>query len=238
LRPKKNLRLSNLFWGEQQAVVAFVAAACIFFEVTRLTKKDRQNRIDAARHRVDSPRMIRALLILAAVALAPAAIAQPAKIQSAPPEADAPSNKPKKLPATLEPTPAPTAGAPKGPIRTPDEIVGTFFAALQADKVDAAYDTLDAEFAMMDRGDQSKAMRAQTQKALDAYGPVLGSELVSEEKFGTHLLRRTYVLVGDQLPLRWKFYFYKSADRWKLIDLRIDDALVEWFDEAPKKTAP
>jgi len=231
LHPKKNLRFSILFWGEQQAVVAFVAAACIFFGVTQWIGNDHQNRIDAARHHVDSPRMIRALLILAAVALAPAAIAQPAKIQSAPPEADTPSNKPKKLPATLDPTPAPTTTAPQGPIRTPDEIVGTFFATLQADKVDAAYDTLDAEFAMMDRGDQSKAMRAQTQKALDAYGPVLGNELVRDEKFGTHLMRRTYVLVGEQLPLRWKFYFYKSADRWKLIDLRIDDALVEWFDE-------
>jgi hypothetical protein len=59
---------------------------------------------------------------------------------------------------------------------------------------------------------------------------------VREEKLGTHLLRRTYVLAGDQLPLRWKFYFYKPADRWKLIDLRIDDAIVEWFDEAAKKT--
>jgi hypothetical protein len=183
--------------------------------------------------------MIRAFSILAATALAlSAAVAQPAKIQSAPPETDTPSNKPKKLPASLEPTPAPTAAAPQGPIRTPDQIIGTFFAALQADKVDAAYDTLDAEFAMMDRGDQSKAMRAQTQKALDAYGPVLGNELVREEKFGTHLMRRTYLLVGEQLPLRWKFYFYKSGDRWKLIDLRIDDALVEWFDETAKKPAP
>jgi hypothetical protein len=199
-----------------------------------------QNRIDATRHRVDSPRMIRAFFFLAALALAPVAASQAAKIQSAPPEADTPSNKPKKLPSTLDQVPptSPAAVAPAGPIRTPDEIIATFFAALQADKVDAAYDTLDAEFAMMDRGDQSKAMRAQTQKALDAYGPVIGNELIREEKVGTHLMRRTYVLIGEQLPLRWKFYFYKSTDRWKLIDLRIDDALVEWFDEPTKKTTP
>lgn len=172
--------------------------------------------------------MIRALLFVVLAALPALAFAQ-SKIESAPAEAATPSNAPKKLPSSV-PTPPP-AEAVKQTKRTPDQIVDEFFDALKADKVDAAYDTLDSEFAMVDRGEQSKSMRAQTQKALDAYGPVLGAEMIREEKLGTHLLRRTYVLAGDQLPLRWKFYFYKPADRWKLIDLRIDDAIVEWFDE-------
>jgi hypothetical protein len=54
---------------------------------------------------------------------------------------------------------------------------------------------------------------------------------VREEKLGTHLMRRTYVLTGETLPLRWKFYFYNPDDRWRLIDLRIDDAIAEWFDD-------
>ncbi len=164
-----------------------------------------------------------------------------AGIESAPTEATAAPGAPKKLPSTLEalaPTPAPPAVAADRPARTPDEIVETFFSALKADRVDAAYDTLNAEFALADRADESKSMRAQTQKALDAYGPVLGSEMVREEKLGSRLMRRTYVLAGEQLPLRWKFYFYRPADRWRLIDLRIDDALVEWFDDAAKKPAP
>ncbi len=152
-------------------------------------------------------------------------------IQSAPPDSPAASTAPKKLPSAL---PKPTATPlPEALKRTPDEIVGTFFDALKADRVDAAYDSLKSELAMADRRDEEdRAMREQTQKALDSYGPVLGAEMVREEKLGSHLLRRTYVLVGETLPLRWKFYFYKPADRWFLIDLRIDDGIPAWFDEA------
>ena len=170
--------------------------------------------------------MIRRALFLLAASCS-LATAQPAKIQSAPAEPPATPSSPKKLPDKLVP-PAP----PEPPKRTPDQIVATFFDTLKADRVDDAYDTLKAEFAMADRGDsEAKGMRAQTQKALDAYGPMLDYELVKEEKLGTHLMRRTYVLVGEILPLRWKFYFYKPADRWLLIDLRIDDAIAEWFDD-------
>lgn len=171
--------------------------------------------------------MIRALLL--SLALVSTALAQPAKIQSAPAEKDATPAATKKFPAKLEDLPTP-ANLPK---RTPDEIVATFFESIKADRVDAAYDTLNAEFQMAG-GDQEKGMREQTQKALDAYGPVTGYELVREEKLGTHLMRRTYILAGETLPLRWKFYFYNPSDRWKLIDLRIDDAIAEWFDDTGK----
>lgn len=176
------------------------------------------------------PAFIRLSCILAGLAFICLAHA----IESAPAEdpAEAPASQ-KKLPSRLEPSPAPAI--PAGPKRSPDEIVGTFFDALKADRVDAAYDSLKTELAMADRaGNEATAMREQTQKALDSYGPVLGSEMVLEEKLGTHLLRRTYVLVGEVLPLRWKFYFYKPADRWFLIDMRIDDGIPAWFDEAAK----
>jgi hypothetical protein len=170
----------------------------------------------------------RAISVL--VVLCSLAVARAEKIESAPPEAASTPVVSKKLPDKLEKLPP-----PEQPKRTPDEIIATFFASLKADRVDAAYDTLKAEFAMADRGEnEAKGMRTQTQKALDAYGPVLGYELVREEKLGTHLMRRTYLLVGETLPLRWKFYFYQPADRWLLIDLRIDDAIAEWFENSAK----
>jgi hypothetical protein len=159
--------------------------------------------------------MIRALL--ATLALATAALAQPAKIQSAPAEKGSTPAAAKKLPAKLEDL-ASTPPPASAPARTPDEIVATFFDAIKADF-------------QMAGGEQAKGMREQTQKALDAYGPVTGYELVREEKLGTHLMRRTYILAGETLPLRWKFYFYNPGDRWRLIDLRIDDAIAEWFDD-------
>ena len=44
-------------------------------------------------------------------------------------------------------------------------------------------------------------------------------------------------LVQFGLPLRWRFYFYKAQGTWKLVDLRVDDGLVELFEESirPRK---
>ncbi len=180
--------------------------------------------------------MLRAFLLLLGLTTLPV-LAQKPRIEAAPAEnPTATPTAPRKLPSTLPtPTPAAPAIAKNTPNRTPDEIAAGFFDALKADRVDAAYDTLANEFALADRGDQEKSIREQTQKALDAYGPALGYELVREEKLGANLLRRTYLLTGAELPLRWRFYFYKPADRWKLIDLRIDDAIAEWFDDAGRK---
>lgn len=180
--------------------------------------------------------MLRALFVV--LATLPALALAQSKIQSAPAESATPAPGARKLPSTLpSPTPAPSA-TPNAQKRTPDEIVAAFFDALKADRVDAAYDALNAEFALSGSADQGKSIREQTQKALDAYGPALAYDLVREEPLGAHLLRRTYLLVGAELPLRWRFYFYKPADRWRLIDLRIDDAIATWFDAGASPETP
>ena len=51
---------------------------------------------------------------------------------------------------------------------------------------------------------------------------------------GEHLLRRTCLSLNEDLPLRWRFYFYRSGDTWKLVDLRVDDALVELFEDSAR----
>ena len=60
---------------------------------------------------------------------------------------------------------------------------------------------------------------------------VIGYELVESKNVGVRLLRRTYVSVGKEFPLRWRFYFYKPDLAWRLIDLRVDDRLPGIFDE-------
>jgi hypothetical protein len=171
----------------------------------------------------------RVLLVLAA--MSSCALAQ-SGLQNAPSEDASTPTAPKKLPSKLEKPPE-----PEKPKRTPDEVAAAFFDLLKADRVDAAYDTLKMELGIAERSpEEAQKMRTQTQKALDAYGPALGYEMVLEEKLGTHLMRRSYLLIGSVLPLRWKFYFYKPNDRWILIDLRIDDGITEWFDEQAKAT--
>jgi hypothetical protein len=40
--------------------------------------------------------------------------------------------------------------------------------------------------------------------------------------------------LNEDLPLRWRFYFYRSENKWKLVDLRVDDGIVELFDEVAR----
>jgi hypothetical protein len=178
------------------------------------------------------------------------------KIENAPPEKTKPSAIPRKLsnelPSKAAPTPgvtpAPTpAAGPESParptslsievpaapdLRSPEQVAADFFGLLQKDQVELAYAGLAAGTMLMTKGEQSLELRARTQSAIDAYGPLRGFELVKTDRVGELLERRTYVLHGDVLPLRWRFYFYKGSGHWQLVDLRVDDALIELFDEA------
>ena len=125
---------------------------------------------------------------------------------------------------TGTPTPRPSV--------SPDQAVETFFKMLRAGDVDAAYDALVKGTIIADRPEDVTALKSRTKTALDSYGPVAGYETVDEKQVGSSLLRRTCVSLNSDLPLRWRFYFYKSEGAWRLVDLRVDDGLVELFEEA------
>lgn len=136
-------------------------------------------------------------------------------------------------PGATEPvmgTPTPTP--PPRPSNNPSDAMNAFFAALKANQVDAGYDALVKGTIIADRAEDVSALKSRTKTALDNYGPIAGYEIVDEKEVGTSLLRRTCVSLNSDLPLRWRFYFYKSGGSWKLVDLRVDDALVELFEEA------
>lgn len=123
-------------------------------------------------------------------------------------------------------TPAPR------PNVSPDQAVEAFFKTLKMGGVDAAYDALVKGTIIADRAEDVTALKSRTKTALDSYGPVAGYETVDEKQVGSSLLRRTCVSLNSDLPLRWRFYFYKSDGVWRLVDLRVDDGLVELFEEA------
>jgi hypothetical protein len=37
--------------------------------------------------------------------------------------------------------------------------------------------------------------------------------------------------LNEDLPLRWRFYLYRSGNDGKIVDLRVDDGIVELFDD-------
>ena len=136
------------------------------------------------------------------------------------------------LPNTGEPAPSPTPLFVTKPSVDPNQAIDLFFLALKADKVEAAYEALVSGTIIASRKEDVDSLKERTKHALDNYGPVSGYEVINEVEVGKSLLRRTCISLNSDLPLRWRFYFYKSGGVWRLVDLRVDDGLVELFEEA------
>jgi hypothetical protein len=119
----------------------------------------------------------------------------------------------------------------------PEEFAMRFFASLQKGDVDAAYDGLTKGSRIAAKPDEIKALKAKTREAIEVFGTVLGSHLCDSKPVGERLLRRTYVSLGREFPLRWRFYFYKPDLTWRLVDLRVDDRLAGIFEEPEENRA-
>lgn len=114
---------------------------------------------------------------------------------------------------------------------TTDKIVANFFALLTRGQVDQAYDYLTTGTKIAERPGEVASLKSKTREALKAFGEIIAFEPVETKYVGTHLLCSTYVSIGKGFPLRWKFYFYNWDKTWKLIDIRVDDRLVEMFED-------
>jgi hypothetical protein len=137
-------------------------------------------------------------------------------------------------PGASEPSATPpTKAEEKG--NDPAKVIELFFLALQADQVDAAYDALVKDTIIAEKPEDLTALKERTKAALEDYGPLRGYELVEELAVGKNLVRRTCLSLNSDLPLRWRFYFYKGSGQWRLVDLRVDDGLVELFEDAARK---
>lgn len=138
-------------------------------------------------------------------------------------------------PGELGPEATPTATPTPGPVVRkvePPAAVEAFFLGLQAGRVDAAYETLVRGTVIADRKEDVDQLKERTKRALDSYGLVAGYETLEVREAGTRLMRYTCISLNEDLPLRWRFYFYRGPEGWKLIDLRVDDGLAELFEKA------
>ncbi len=111
------------------------------------------------------------------------------------------------------------------------EKIDGFFDLLQKNRVDEAYDALTKGTEIGKKEEEVAGLKAKTSEALKLYGDVTGKDLVGVQRVGPHLLRATVLSLGSTYPLRWRFYFYKDSAAWRLIDIRVDDRLVDMFDE-------
>ncbi|MBE2203270.1 MAG: hypothetical protein IAE94_02860 [Chthoniobacterales bacterium] len=141
------------------------------------------------------------------------------------------------------PTGGPSPAAPATPVRTesdarpvdPAAAIDAFFLALKAGQVDAAYEGLVKNTIIAERRENVSELKESTKKAIEHYGPVKGYEVVDTLRVGTSLMRQTCISWNQDLPLRWRFYFYHAENAWKIVDMRVDDGLVELFEEASRR---
>lgn len=117
---------------------------------------------------------------------------------------------------------------------SPSQVAVAFFTSLQKGEVDQAYENLTKGSKIAERPDDMKALKDKTKEAINLFGNIQGSELLETKLVGKRLLRRTYISLGKEFPLRWRFYFYHTTSVWRLIDLRVDDRIQEMFDEPPE----
>ncbi len=143
--------------------------------------------------------------------------------------------RPGEVPVVATPTPAPSVAQKTPP---PAETIALFFRALQAGNVDAAYEALARGTIIAERPENVAELKARTKQAIDNYGPVSGYETIDTLAAGASLLRQTCLSLNEDLPLRWRFYFYKGPAGWKLVDLRVDDGLVELFEDVARDRKP
>lgn len=118
--------------------------------------------------------------------------------------------------------------------------IQTFFDALQKKQIDLAYEQLTKNTKIGEKPEEVTSLKTKTEQAIKLFGEIQGAEKLTVNAVGDHLLSATYLSLGRELPLRWRFYFYKSGDVWKLIDLRVDDRLMDLFGETvpPADTRP
>ncbi len=119
----------------------------------------------------------------------------------------------------------------------PEKIIARFFSYIQRREVDQAYDQLTRGTKIAERAEDVKTLKAKTKEAINVFGPVLGFDTVVKKNVGTRLVSYTLLSLGKEFPLRWRFYFYKPQETWRLIDLRVDDRLAAMFDETEEVRA-
>jgi len=197
--------------------------------------------------------MNRRLLLILTLACANV-LALHAQEKPTPAKPEKPVEKPKVLifqPGTKLPEGVTEPGAARGDVVQravhsnpmldgPAEIVSTFFASLKEAKIEEAYTTLTKGSKIAEKPSELRQLKEKTREAVEVFGNINGFDFVESRAIGQRLVRATYVSLGKVFPLRWRFYFYKPEDVWRLIDMRVDDKLTGIFDELeePKAAEP
>lgn len=133
------------------------------------------------------------------------------------------------------------ASSPAAAPPLPEDIqkgITTFFNLLKQQKVDEAYELILVNTRIRGREDDVKALRKQTREAIATYGPILGFETIEQRRVGMSLMQIVCLSWSENFPLRWRFSYYRPGDRWRLLDIFVDDKIGELFDARAVRVQP
>ena len=117
------------------------------------------------------------------------------------------------------------------------QMTSKFFELLKKDKIEQAYDELLKTSKIKTKADDVTQLKQQTREALTTFGPVLGFELLEYKRKGFSLMQLVYFSWQEERPLRWRFTFYRPKDKWRLVNIQLDDQAIQFWDDYPQKPA-
>ena len=113
----------------------------------------------------------------------------------------------------------------QGPIPEIRAPIERFFKDLLDGEIQRAFQELLVASRLSSRHDNVSVLMDKTAQAFTYYGKATGFEPYDTRAVGNRLFVVTYLLDLDLQPLRWRFVYYRPEAAWKLIDIRVDDAL-------------
>src|SRR4029079_6285572 len=104
------------------------------------------------------------------------------------------------------------ASSPPSNLEVPTRMVADFFGQIAKGQVDEAYANLTKGSKTIEKPEDLRVLKKKTREAIEVFGAISGHELVESKPIGTRLLRRTYLSLGEEFPLRWRSLFYNEKN--------------------------
>lgn len=106
----------------------------------------------------------------------------------------------------------------------PEARAEAFLTSLNSGSVGPAYDTLFAGSPLPAMKPQAlDVLKRQTEAALPVYGAALGVEHAGTTMVSESVAIVTYVQKFEQLPLTWRFWFYRPTKDWVALQVLFND---------------
>ena len=128
--------------------------------------------------------------------------------------------------------------APPPPPEEIQKSVTTFFNLLKQDHLDEAYDMILANTKIKGREEDVRGLKKQTRDAITTYGPILGFEMIEQRRVGISLFQLVCLSWSENFPLRWRFTYYRPGDKWRLMDIFVDDKIGDLFETRAARINP